>query len=246
MKRQQWIFLSSHFDDVALSCGGLVWELAQQDKDVKIWTIMGGFPPDEDYSDFARQNHRAWGMSGEEAIRVRQAEDRAACEVLGAQLRHFNWLDVIYRRDSTKGGPIVNNNDELFGKSPQSKFIVEITRMLHAEVPADAILVAPMGLGNHIDHQAVFLAGEQIGSVEIYYADYPYILNRFDEPGFKEGVWEKLPYTPSRDSLRAWQKAVLCYTSQWGAFWRDDQEARLALQNYAAGGGGCLWRKPVS
>ncbi len=246
MRRQHWIFLSPHFDDVALSCGGLVWELTQRGNEVEIWTIMAGFSHDENYSNFARQNHKTWGTSGEEAVRMRRGEDHAACELLGAQPRYFDWPDVIYRRDFDTGEPIVNNNDELFGKSPQPKLIGEVAHMLELDVPADAVLVSPMGLGNHIDHQAVFLAGEQSERVAYYYADYPYILDQFDDPKFVSGVWGKFSRHLNQHALHAWQDAVLCHRSQLSGFWRDDQEARLALRNYMAGGGGWLWQKPTS
>ncbi len=47
MIKQHWIFLSPHLDDVALSCGGLVLDLAQQGFVVDNWTLMGGYPHDE-------------------------------------------------------------------------------------------------------------------------------------------------------------------------------------------------------
>jgi len=39
-----WIFLSTHFDDVALSAGGMVWELTAGVTGVEIWTIAAGEP----------------------------------------------------------------------------------------------------------------------------------------------------------------------------------------------------------
>jgi len=207
---------------------------------------MGGFPPDENYSDFAVQNHQAWGISGEEAIRMRRAEDRAACEVLGAQPQHFQLPDAIYRRDHQSGKPVVKDNETLFSAKPEKPIVDEIAKMLQEELPEEAKVVCPMGLGNHIDHRAVFLAAREVGATSLYYADYPYILNHFNAVNFIGVGWEKLPSLLDQNALEAWQTAVLCYGSQWGTFWRDEHEARLVLQNYAAGGGGGLWRKPVS
>ena len=75
MSNDQWIFISPHLDDVALSCGGLVWRLAQEGQQVSIWTVLAGDPPDEDYSEFARINHQRWGISGVEAIAMRREEE---------------------------------------------------------------------------------------------------------------------------------------------------------------------------
>lgn len=246
MNTQKWIFLSPHFDDVALSCGGLVWGLAKNGHSLEIWTIMGGFPPDENYSSFARENHQAWGMSGVEAIHMRRAEDEAACEVLRATPKHFNFLDAIYRRVPPSGKPVVKDNETLFSVPPEKALIKEIGKTLQKTLPENAQVVCPMGLGNHIDHQAVFLAGERSGRIECYYADYPYILEHFNDPEFVSGVWQKSSRYLSQDALQAWQEAVMCHRSQLSGFWRDDQEVRLSLRNYMAGGGGGLWRKRVS
>jgi hypothetical protein len=241
MDSKHWVFISPHFDDVALSCGGLVWELTRQGHSVEVWTIMAGYPTSEDYTDFANQNHLAWGMSGKEAICMRRGEDRAACEILGARPRHFDWLDAIYRRNNKTGDALVNNNQELFSKLPEDVLVNEIIRMLRKELLDDTVLVLPMGLGNHVDHQAVSHAGERIKTVNYYYADYPYILENFDNPIFVRGKVLLMDYRLSQDALCPWQDAVLSYASQLSGFWRDDDEARLALQNYLAGGGGRLW-----
>ncbi len=246
MTTERWIFLSPHLDDVALSCGGLVWDLARKGYLVEIWAIMGGFPPDEEYSDFARQNHQAWEISGREAILTRREEDRAACKILGAHPRHLNWPDAIYRHDPLTGRPAVNNNAELLGDAPEPKLVAEIATMLSVEIPEDIILVSPMGLGNHLDHRAVIRAGELSKRVNFYYADYPYILRTFDAPIFSSGKWEKITRFLDQDALHAWQDAVLCYASQLSGLWRNVEDVRPSLHNYMAGGGGRLWRKIMS
>lgn len=242
MDKKHWIFISPHFDDVALSCGGLVWELTQQDHAVEVWTIMGGFPADDVYSDFAQQNHLAWGMSGEAAVRMRRAEDHAACEILGAQARHFSWPDVIYRQDPDTGNAMVHDNEELFGKPPEPWLVEAISGMLEEKVPEGTLLVLPIGLGGHIDHRTVVLAGKRYRREKRYYADYPYILNDFSNPLINDGTYIKQPHNLSEDALKAWQSSVLSYASQLSTFWRNKTESRLALRNYMAGGGGRLWQ----
>jgi len=243
MDKNHWIFISPHFDDVALSCGGLVWNLVQQGHTIEVWTIFGGFPPDQRFSEFAEENHAAWGKSGEQAIRMRMGEDHAACSRLGAITRHFPWPDAIYRRDPQTGAPWVNNNEDLFGKPVEEPLVTAITQMLQGEIPQDAILVLPISLGNHIDHRAVAAAGEHSGRVNYYYADYPYILWHFENPILHDGSLVNCRQILDQDALEAWQGAVLCYASQLSGFWRDEQEAQLGLENYLAGGGGRLWVK---
>ena len=241
MNNHHWIFLSPHLDDVTLSCGALVWDLVRQGHRVEIWTLMTGLPPDEDFSPFAQQLHETWGISGTEAILARCAEDRAAGAILGAELRHFDWPDAIYRRDTLTGETIVNNDDQLFSRAPEPTLVNEIVEMISSSLPEAAHLVFPIGLGGHIDHQAVVRAGAALAREKTYYADYPYIVKDFHDPRLWDGCLKKIPRAFSPAALDAWQAAVLCYTSQLSTFWRDEDEARLAISNYLAGGGGCLW-----
>jgi LmbE family N-acetylglucosaminyl deacetylase len=243
MKNKQWVFFSPHFDDVALSCGGIAWDLATRGGHVEIWTIMAGFPPDENFSAFAQKNHHDWGKSGREAIQMRREEDRAACSILGAVPRHFDWLDAIYRKYQESGLPVVNNDDELFNKLPEPSLVSDISKKLSQLLPTGSTLVCPMSLGGHIDHKAVLKACTKLEHDIVYYADYPYILESFDSEALSEPKVKRIAHSLSQEALHAWQRAVLCYQSQLAAFWRDEDEARLALRNYLAGGGGRLWKK---
>ena len=242
MEKQHWIFLSPHLDDVALSCGGLVWDLAHQGHVVEIWTLMAGLPHDGSYSDFAQQNHLAWGISGKAAILTRRDEDHNACGILAAQPRYYDWLDAIYRVDLA-GDPFINNDVELFGKAPEGWLVDEISDLLLTRIPKNAQVVLPMGLGGHIDHRAVVQAGNALRKTPFYYRDYPYILKNFDSSKFLSSRWTRLPHDLDEEALGAWQESVLCYSSQISYFWSDQAEARLALRNYLAGGGGRLWQK---
>lgn len=243
MNTQHWIFLSPHLDDVALSCGGLVWDLTQQGHTLEIWSLMAGLPPDDEESPFAQEIHARWGVSGSEAILARREEDQASCAVLGSVARHFDWPDVIYRREALTGLPIVNSDEELFSRSPEPAVVGGIAELLTQSLPAGAQVVLPMGLGGHVDHQAVVLAGERVVQVTHAYADYPYILNKFDHPLLTSGNWQKVPHHLGEAALKAWQAAVLRHKSQLSTFWRNADETRLALRNYLAGGGGRLWIK---
>jgi LmbE family N-acetylglucosaminyl deacetylase len=49
----RWIYLSPHFDDAVLSCGGLIFEQARQGIPIEIWTIFAGNPPPGPLSMFA-------------------------------------------------------------------------------------------------------------------------------------------------------------------------------------------------
>ncbi len=204
---------------------------------------MAGIPPDGPYSDFAEEHHHTWGVSGMDAYQARREEDINACEVLGAEARYFNWLDAIYRVDMTTGEPLIQNDLDLFGKAPDETLLDEIKMMIGERIPKKTYLVLPMGLGEHIDHKTVVQAARQLKSRPYYYADYPYILSNYDSPVIQSNTLETPQFKLKEKDLVCWQDAVMCYSSQLSYFWRDEEEARLALRNYFVGGGGRLWRK---
>ncbi|MES0360796.1 MAG: PIG-L family deacetylase, partial [Anaerolineales bacterium] len=93
----EWIYLSPHFDDIALSCGGLVWEQVKAGDKVSIWTICAGKPPPQPLSSYAQSIHKRW-ETNQEAVSVRRAEDILSSQRMGANPRYFSIPDAIYRR----------------------------------------------------------------------------------------------------------------------------------------------------
>jgi len=74
-----WIYLSPHLDDVALSVGGLLWEQSQAGEQVAVWTICAGDPPPGDFAAFAQTLHARWGIGIEAAAARRAAATRSVC-----------------------------------------------------------------------------------------------------------------------------------------------------------------------
>src|SRR3954454_9837392 len=84
------IFLSPHYDDVALSCGGTVARLAENGQTPVIVTIFAGAILDELLTEFATWKHARWGIEHVDDVQAqRQAEDLAAGAMLGCRMR---WL----------------------------------------------------------------------------------------------------------------------------------------------------------
>ena len=166
----RWIYLSPHFDDVVLSCGGLVWEQVRAGQQVEVWTICAGAPePGAELSDFAQSLHVRW-ETGPEAVPTRRAEDEQALRLLGASARYWHLPDAIYRQ--LPGGDwLVNDNDGLWQPvHPAEQGIVEqLAGWIHEgigqdDAPADTRLVSPLTLGNHVDHSVVRAAAEHATS----------------------------------------------------------------------------------
>jgi len=241
----RWIYLSPHFDDVALSSGGLVWEQVQSGEQVEIWTICAGAPPsDELLSPFAQQLHMRW-QTEEEAVATRKKEDLSAASRLGAGLRYWDLPDFIYRR-LPDGSWLVNGEEDLWKPVHELEMpVVErLARWLAQQLRPKDNLVCPLTLGNHVDHFLTRAAAEQLGRSLWYYADYPYALAVGDELASKTGEnWHRKCYTVTRAALEAWQDAIGSYTSQISTFWGGLDEMRTALESYwRSNGGTCLWK----
>jgi len=246
-----WVYLSPHLDDAVLSCGGLIWEQVNSKQTVQIWSICAGDPTSGELSPFAKSLHARW-QTGSEAMKLRRAEDQVACKFLGANIRHFNFPDCIYRLavlpPSRKVSFLYASESALFGSlnTAEALLIQEVRALIETHLPPQVQVVSPMALGNHVDHQLVRLAAEALGKPLWYYADYPYA----GQPGehlaaMNADGWEVRGFQISAQGLIAWQDASAAYTSQTGTFWEDEDQMRLAIERYCSQSGGVrLWQNP--
>ncbi len=243
-----WIYLSPHFDDVALSCGGLVWEQVRAGDSVSIWTVCAGSIPEGELSPLAKELHTRW-ETGRDATVQRRQEDIHSCQRLGASYRYFTIPDCIYRHHPQTGEFMYASEAALNGpRQPGDDLtIIAFQGNLKLILPPDALIVCPLGLGNHVDHQLTRLAAEGLDGSLWYYADYPYILHSKEklENMAQEG-WLSQIFPISQDGLVAWQDSIAAHTSQISTFWMDEYEMRLAVSDYLGENLGIrLWRKLI-
>lgn len=224
------IYLSPHLDDVALSCGGLIWEQVQRGERVEIWTICAGDPPPGPLSAYAASLHERW-QTEHVAPAERRAEDRLACQRLGAVPRYFGLPDCIYRRSPKNGESLYNSELELFGEihPAEAGLVSFLTQELAQVIPNGASLVGPLAVGGHTDHRLVRAAMEGLGLPAAYYADYPYV--QWLKGISAELVTRMKPsaYPISEEGVVAWTESVAAYSSQISTFWfsREDMEAEI-------------------
>ena len=63
------LFISPHYDDIALSCGGTAALVTDAGKDGVVALLFGDHPdPGQPMTSFAEQMHRDWGMSADRVI----------------------------------------------------------------------------------------------------------------------------------------------------------------------------------
>ena len=239
----RWIYLSPHFDDAVLSCGGLIFEQNRQGIQAEIWTIFAGNPPPGPLSQFAQENHSLWGLaSGEETVAMRAAEDEEAAGIVGAELVHFDIPDCIYRR-SPKGEYLYTGTVITPAHPADRGLPIRIRTALRSELRRDDLLVCPLALGGHVDHGLVRRAAGALHLPLLYYADVPYILNDPLTLQSTAGSLESQLYPVSEAGLQAWLRGVAAYRSQVDSLFKGEGTLREAIRAYWAGEAGTrLWR----
>ena len=229
----EWIYLSPHFDDVAFSCGGLIWEQVEAGHTVSVWTVCAGEPPPGPISPYAQSLHERWG-TGQEAVAVRRAEDLLSSGRMGASSQNFSIPDAIYRRSPVDDEYLYTSDAELFIelRRVESQMVESLRDELNQSLPQDFELVCPLALGGHVDHRLVRSAAEGLGVPMWYYADYPYTSSPEDDlDEHDQGMLPRL-YPVSERGLEIWQHAVAAHSSQISTFWSSTDEMRDAIQAY--------------
>ncbi|MEO6457305.1 MAG: PIG-L deacetylase family protein [Chloroflexia bacterium] len=196
------IFLSPHLDDIALSCGGMATRLSKMGaRCIGVTVCAAPSPPNEILSSFAEMLHGQWesasGSDIEAINEVRRREEQAALKLLGLEAVWLDVPDAIYRRGSA-GEYFYDSEEGIFGKvaSEERRLLVphiteEIRRVaLESGAKGRVRVFAPLGVGNHVDHQLLFWAARRLGPRYgvLFYEDYPYA----SKPGALQARLENL------------------------------------------------------
>lgn len=240
------IYLSPHLDDAVFSCGGWIWEQVQRGKDVEIWTVCAGDPPPASLSGFAKILHQSWGLD-ESVVQIRREEDREACRIVGAVAKHLPFLDCIYRL-SPQGEPYYQSEADIFGGlDPREADLIEkLSAVLKESLPREAELIAPLGIGNHVDHELTRKAASRLERHLVYYADYPYARNPEGQDILKfmdaSPEWQGDQLLVTEQGLDQWWLGARAYGSQLSTFWEDEAALRREIRDFSAYLGGLkLW-----
>ena len=188
--RGDMLFISPHFDDVALSCGG--W-LAASPKDSTWLVTVFTRPAPTDLSPLAKALHLQWGTNLEAYIQ-RQKEDTAVTTQLGIRSCWLGFHDVIYR-DCT-----MTKIEQVFSPTLPAADIpcfhaVRDSILELVKGHSDCTVFAPIGLGYHRDHLVVHEAARAVERVVgsdirfFYYEDFPYV-NKAGVGGVKRRLHE--------------------------------------------------------
>lgn len=213
------LFISPHYDDIALSCGGTAALVAEAGKRAVVALLFGDHPdPDQPMTSFADHMHAEWGMSADEVIAGRRAEEAASSRVLGTRDVFLPFRDAIYRGDNYL------SDDDLFGvpKGTDIDLPDRVVAALQAEgfEADDTRVYAPLASGFHVDHQLAFEAAvllDAAGWEVWFYEDLPYSLlpGRVEDRVARAGT--PLQVAGAVDVTDVWTKkidAIMAYPSQ--------------------------------
>ena len=213
------LFISPHYDDIALSCGGTAALVTEAGKDGVVALLFGDHPdPEQPLTPFAEHMHREWGMSADQVIAGRRAEEAESSRILGLRDCFLPFRDAIYRGDNYL------NDDELFGVPKGTD--LDLPERVAAALEGEGFrsegtrVYAPLASGFHVDHQLGFQTGmllHRAGWEVWFYEDLPYSLlddrvaDRIARAGTPLEVAAIVDVTP------VWEKkidAIMAYPSQ--------------------------------
>ena len=240
----RWIYISPHLDDAVLSCGGLIREQTLSKTQVEIWTVCSGDPPAGRLSPFANIQHSQWA-TGVDASALRRAEDIYACQIIGARHRHLPFLDCIYRR-SKDGSWLYPSEESIFGhlSVEDAATIYTLQTFLASILKSDDVLVIPLTIGNHVDHQMVRIGVEELGRPLLYYPDVPYVIEHAEKIIELTQNFNSQLYNFSLPALASWQKSIQAYRSQLDVLFNGVEKMYSAINHYYQKEKGLrLWRQ---
>ncbi len=213
-KRPRWIILSPHLDDAALSVGGLIASLKSVAR-VEIWSLFCGAALIGPYSELASWLHASSGGStGSRLQAKRELEDGRACKHLGAFARHFGWKDSPYRKDAG-GGFMYQTTQRDHWHDGDNRLVAEMAMRLSNMTHQGDVVLAPLGIGKHVDHVITRNVAERLAAPTLmYYPEVPYLQLFPAHVGTAIRGLCPVSYSLGRDEIVTWIGSLQFYVSQ--------------------------------
>ena len=256
------VYLSPHLDDAVLSCGGRLHRQVRAGRRPLVITLFAGLPPGEvELSSFAKSLHARWGNNLREVVAARWIEDQAALAALGVDYLRLDYPDCIYRGRGRAGRPGFSDDSDWYYPSEESLFgpvhpaeeyfPTELAATLCEFIPPaeGATLLAPLTVGNHVDHQLTFAAATILraqGWHVRFYEEYPYVEREGGAAAAlaARGAQHWAPGVASLDEedLVAKVRAIACYESQLEVLFGSAEAMPDRVRSYFLSiGGERLW-----
>lgn len=223
------VFISPHFDDAVLSCGGTLHQLVKDGQMVWVMTMMAGLFNDElPNTPILEDLHQRW-QAGDNPILARQKEDINALQSIGCEVIHIPLTDCVYR--ITDGVSLYPSEESLFGEVHPDDYAPKFLDEIGLPFKDEAKMVyIPLGVGHHVDHQIIRdwglrIVQEKPAHIGVkFYAEYPYL-------NADHAIDEALEYYSislmsnnvilDEDDIKAKVDAIAFYESQISTFWQS-------------------------
>ncbi len=230
------VFVSPHLDDAILSAGGLIEYLSKR-VELNIVSVFTS-APSKGYTLSARMFLKQCNYKNAlDLFNTRKVEDLNVCEKLHVHYRHLDFVDALFRTKSlSKFNPLYwlskilpefnhvypTYRWNVIGSkiSPHDdKLLADLRKAIKQEVSKsgeNAIIFAPAGFGNHIDHIIIREICSQLSKDTIFWSDFPYELNvstTYEVDGKTSLVWDY----PHKTKI----ELINFYTTQVPAIFKD-------------------------
>lgn len=241
--RDRWdaLYLSPHFDDAALSCGGQIARRTRRGERVLVVTVFAAPDPPSPPSGFARRLHRIWGLDDGAVVAARRREDRRACEILGAAAAAWPFREAIYRLRPADGRALYPGRRALFGAHRDGDPLdLDALAQRLASAPAAGRVAAPLAAGGHVDHRLLRRAAERVfGDRLALYEDLPYAARRGAVRRALAGAdLEERVEELAAEDLEAKVRAVAAHASQVRMLFGSRRRMERRIRRWARRAGG--------
>lgn len=207
------VILSPHADDAVWSLGGVIRGWGKR-FEVVIVTVFNAVPEQNAINAANTGKHQSWRyLPGSE---IRHREDRRAAAALGAKLDAWPFVDAAMRWGANGFGyPAAKS---LFGtiRPEDTPLTRDVADRLITYLRQDDIVVAPLALGGHVDHQIMRDIAAQLEHDVVYYQDLPYLAELSDPQVdiHRQKIARTLCSYDIGCDIREWQDAAQIYRSQ--------------------------------
>jgi len=232
IERMPLVVVSAHPDDAVLSCGALMMYAAERTQ-VTVATLFTDAAPPPHTMSARRYLRQVGAVDAATLYRQRRAEDRRALASLGAGCVHAGLADAQFRRrpgGSSRWRRLIPELGHMYpvyrrhvvsgriaaGDTETLRFARDLIRRLARHGPA--LVLAPLGVGRHVDHVLARTAAERSGMRVVYYSDFPYNQQHQADGGFirRYGLTEvRWPVRPAKTRL------IQAYQTQVRALFRE-------------------------
>ncbi len=184
-KKITCVFISPHFDDAILSCGGLLSELSGK-TDITIINVFTKAHK-KPYTLSARKFLKNSGNQSDAILLydTRCTEDKNALSQLRVKIINLGLEDALFRRkkQSSLLGKLIPEVIHIYPtyrwhilKAISSTDYAPkiLKKILKKYSKKDVLFFAPSGIGNHADHQIIRRVSEELFDDLILYSDFPY------------------------------------------------------------------------